>query len=307
MSAPFLDGIIPIAVMPFDENDEVDLKGLKSEIDFLVSAGIKWVGFGFGSEVYTLAESELIKALTYSVDVANGKIGIIGNVELNSTKGAIERVKSIKATGVAMAMMRPSGMMASAPSNEVADAFREVGLAGGLPIVVQDAPQNTGVNLSPQVLADLLENATNIDSLKIEPLSPATKISEVIKNLKDKNRSVIGGLGAMELIHEIKRGSKGTMPGPAFPEVFREIQNRMTAGDEASARKLFNRILPLLVLSNRDMSTFLFMQKYLLQRRGVLSRTNLRSPHSVIDPQLNQEIEDMLAAIDYELILKECS
>ena len=307
MSAPFLDGIIPIAVMPFDENDQVDLKGLKSEIDFLVSIGIKWVGFGFGSEVYTLAESELIKALAYSVEVANGKIGIIGNVELNSTKGAIERVKSIKATGVAMAMMRPSGMMASAPSSEVADAFREVGLAGGLPIVVQDAPQNTGVNLSPQVLADLLENATNIDSLKIEPLSPATKISEVIKNLKDKNRSVIGGLGAMELIHEIKRGSKGTMPGPAFPEVFREIQNRMTAGDEASARKLFNRILPLLVLSNRDMSTFLFMQKYLLQRRGVLSRTNLRSPHSVIDPHLTQEIEEMLAAIDYEFILKECS
>ena len=307
MSAPFLDGIIPIAVMPFDENDQVDLKGLKSEIDFLVSIGIKWVGFGFGSEVYTLAESELIKALTYSVEVANGKIGIIGNVELNSTKGAIERIKSIKATGVAMAMMRPSGMMASAPSSEVADAFREVGLSGGLPIVVQDAPQNTGVNLSPQVLADLLENATNIDSLKIEPLSPATKISEVIKNLKDKNRSVIGGLGAMELIHEIKRGSKGTMPGPAFPEVFREIQNRMIAGDEASARKLFNRILPLLVLSNRDMSTFLFMQKYLLQRRGVLSRTNLRSPHSVIDPHLTLEIEEMLAAIDYELILKECS
>lgn len=307
MGAPFLDGIIPIAVMPFDENDQVDLKGLRSEIDFLVSIGIKWVGFGFGSEVYTLAESELIKALSYSVEVAAGKIGIIGNVELNSTKGAIERIKNIKATGVAMAMMRPSGMMASAPSNEVAHAFREVGLAGGLPIVVQDAPQNTGVNLSPQVLADLLENAKNIDSLKIEPLLPATKISEVIKNLKDKNLSVIGGLGGMELIHEIKRGSKGTMPGPAFPEVFREIQNRMTTGDEASARKLFNRILPLLVLSGRDMSTFLFMQKYLLQRRGVLSRTNLRSPHGVIDPHLTQEIEEMLVAIDYELIIKECS
>ena len=307
MSSPFLDGIIPIAVMPFDENDQVDFKELKSEIEFLVSIGIKWVGFGFGSEVYTLAESELIKVLSYSVEVAQGKIGIIGNVELNSAKGAIERVKNIKSTGVAMAMMRPSGIMAAAPSNEVAGAFREVALAGGLPIVIQDAPQNTGVNLSPQVLADLLENATNIDSLKIEPLSPATKISEVIRNLKDKNLSVIGGLGAMELIHEIKRGSKGTMPGPAFPEIFREIQNRMTARDEASARKLFNRILPLLVLSNRDMSTFLFMQKYLLQKRGVLSNSKLRAPHSAIDPHLTQEIEEMLAAIDYELILKECS
>jgi dihydrodipicolinate synthase/N-acetylneuraminate lyase len=97
------------------------------------------------------------------------------------------------------------------------------------------------------------------------------------------------------------------MPGPAFPEVFREIQNRMTDGDEASARKLFNRILPLLVLSNRDMSTFLFMQKYLLKRRGVLSISNLRSPHSVLDPQLPLEIEEMLAAINYEVILQECS
>jgi dihydrodipicolinate synthase/N-acetylneuraminate lyase len=81
----------------------------------------------------------------------------------------------------------------------------------------------------------------------------------------------------------------------------------MNDGDEASARKLFNRILPLLVLSNRDMSTFLFMQKYLLQRRGVLSRSNLRTPHSALDPHLIQEIEEMLVAIDYELILKECS
>jgi 4-hydroxy-tetrahydrodipicolinate synthase len=307
MSRSFLDGVIPIAVMPFDENDQVDLKALKSEIDFLVSIGIKWVGFGFGSEVYTLAESELIKALTYSVEVAKGEIGIIGNVELNSTKGAIERVNNIKATGASMVMMRPGGMMAAATSSDVAAAFREVGLACTFPIVIQDAPQNTGVNLSPQVLADLLENAANIASLKIEPLSPATKISEVIKNLKDKNLSVIGGLGAMELIHEIKRGSKGTMPGPAFPEVFREIQNRMNDGDEASARKLFNRILPLLVLSNRDMSTFLFMQKYLLQRRGVLSRSNLRTPHSALDPHLIQEIEEMLVEIDYELILKECS
>ena len=49
MSSPYLDGVIPIAVMPFDENDQVDLKALKNEIDFLVSIGIKWVGFGFGS------------------------------------------------------------------------------------------------------------------------------------------------------------------------------------------------------------------------------------------------------------------
>ena len=112
MTSSYLDGVIPIAVMPFDENDQIDLKALKSEIDFLVSIGIKWVGFGYGSEVYTLAEGELIKALTHSVEVAKAKIGIIGNVELNSTKGAIERVNNIKATGAAMAMSSVAGSAA---------------------------------------------------------------------------------------------------------------------------------------------------------------------------------------------------
>ena len=81
----------------------------------------------------------------------------------------------------------------------------------------------------------------------------------------------------------------------------------MESGDEKYARTLFAKVLPLIVLSGRDMSTFLFAQKYILQKRGVLKETYLRAPHGVIDPVLPNELDEMLNAINFDSILKECS
>ena len=302
-----MQGIIPIAVMPFTEEGAVDQEELGREIDFLVELGIEWVGFGFGSEVHTLSETELVSTLTHAVKVANNRIKIIGNVEMNSTLGALSRIQLIKETGCAMAMVRPAPGLASAPEKELISAFTLLGEKGNLSIVIQDAPGNSGVNLSAAMLVHLLENVKNIDSLKIEPLAPAVKIGEIVRLSNQEKASVIGGSGGIDFIHELKRGAVGTMPGPAFPEIFREIQNRMESRDEKSARALFAKILPLIVLSGRDMSTFLFAQKYILQKRGVLKQTYLRTPHGVIDPVLPGELEEMLFAINFESILKECS
>jgi|APGre2960657468_1045069.scaffolds.fasta_scaffold14306_3 4-hydroxy-tetrahydrodipicolinate synthase len=302
-----MQGIVPIAVMPFNKEGVVDQEELSREITFLVEIGIEWVGFGFGSEVHTLSETELVSTLTHAVKVANNQINVIGNVEMNSTLGAISRIKLIKETGCAMAMVRPAPSLASAPEKELIAAFTLLAEKGNLPIVIQDAPGNSGVNLSAAMLVHLLENVKNIESLKIEPLAPAIKIGEIIRLSNGKRCSVIGGSGGIDFIHELKRGAVGTMPGPAFPEIFREIQHRMESGDEKSARTLFAKVLPLIVLSGRDMSTFLFAQKYILQKRGVLKETYLRTPHGVIDPVLPKELDEMLNAINFESILKECS
>jgi dihydrodipicolinate synthase/N-acetylneuraminate lyase len=302
----FLRGVIPIAVMPFGENDEIDENALSSQLDFLAEVGIKWIGFGYGSEVYTLAEQELLNVISYAVQSSKGKLDIIGNVELNSAVGGAERVKAIKETGASMAMIRPNGLLATNSQEDLINAFEQVASNGGLPLIIQDAPQNTGVTLTGKTLQHLLDNVPNIVSLKIEPLTPAIKITEIINLLTNKNSSILGGMGGMEFIHELKRGSVGTMPGPAFPEIFSEIQRRMEEGDEGGARDLFKRILPLMVLSGRDMNTFLFTQKYILVKRGILSRTNLRLPHGKLDPNLPNEIDEQLVDLKFDSILKEC-
>lgn len=42
-----MQGIVPIAVMPFNKEGVVDQEELSREITFLLEIGIEWVGFGF--------------------------------------------------------------------------------------------------------------------------------------------------------------------------------------------------------------------------------------------------------------------
>ena len=55
-----------------------------------------------------------------------------------------------------------------------------------------------------------------------------------------------------------------------------------------------SRVLPLMTLCNRDMETFLYVQKHVLVRRGVLRTTYLRRPHRVIDERLSAEVDELL-------------
>lgn len=306
MNRPTLEGVIPIAVMPFSEDGTINFRDLNSQVDFMVEKEIRWLGFGYGSEVYTLSDSELLKVLSESVKRSNNKINIVGNLEVTSYQAAKEKLLMLRDTGIEMVMVRPHSMWAQASQVKLIDVLLQLDHQVGLRMVYQDAPQNTGVNLSPQSLLDLVARGENLKALKVEPVSPALKILEIAKDLSDKESSIIGGLGGIEIIEEINNGSSGTMPGPAFPEIFREIISRVHLKDERNARLLFNRILPLLVFSNRDMATFLFVQKYILMRRGVLNASILRMPNSEIRAGIEGELLSLLDLIDFESLLAEC-
>lgn len=306
MVRPTLEGVIPIAVMPFAEDGTIDFSDLNSQIDFMVEKEIKWLGFGYGSEVYTLSDSELLKVLSESVKRSANKINIVGNLEVTSFQAAREKLVMLRDTGIEMVMVRPHSMWAQASQEKLIDILLQLDYQVGVRMVYQDAPQNTGVNLSPKSLLGLVSRGKHLKALKVEPVSPALKILEVSKELSDTESSIIGGLGGIEIIEEIKNGSAGTMPGPAFPEIFRDIIRRIQEKDERGARLLFNRILPLLVFSNRDMATFLFVQKYILMRRGVLKGSSLRMPSSEIRAGIEGELLFLLNLIEFDSLLAEC-
>lgn len=309
MSVQPIDGVVPIAVMPFDSNGAVDFNGLQSQIEFMIAQKIKWVGFGYGSEVYTLGDAELLEVLRRAVKASQGVINIVGNLEMTSSFAATEKLLNLKETGVEMVMVRPHGMWAQANQSHLIETLLELDKEVGVRMIYQDAPQNTGVQVSADSLLSLVDSSSHIKSLKIEPPAPSLKVLEVSKRAKGKkpqDLAIIGGLGGIEIIEEIKNGSIGTMPGPAFPEIFRSIIELIQKGDEIRARKFFNRILPLLLFSNRDMATFLFVQKYILVKRKVLTGTSLRMPSSDLRAGTQEELEFLLKVIEFDSILEEC-
>jgi 4-hydroxy-tetrahydrodipicolinate synthase len=224
---------------------------------------------------------------------------------MTSVAAGREAVGRVRDAGAQLAMVRPSNLE-WASQDALLATFAAVAEGGGLPIVVQDAPQNTGVQLAPVTLARLLKDVEGVAAVKVEPPGPAPKMSLIVDALDGADGIIIGGSGGLDYLHELQRGARGTMPGPAYPELFQAAHRLHGEGDLRHAFTLFARVLPLMTLCQRDMDTFLFVQKHVLTRRGVLAGTRLRQPHRPIDARLAGEIDELIDTLALEAHFEEC-
>jgi 4-hydroxy-tetrahydrodipicolinate synthase len=304
-SGPPLAGVIPIMVTVFGDDDRVDIEGMDRQVEFLIDAGVHWAGFGFGSEVNRLGAAELDSTVAHVVATAGDRMSIFGNAELRSVAGGIEQVRRVEQTGAQLALVRPSSLD-GVSQDELFETFAAVAEGGGVPIIVQDAPQNTAVQLSALTLARLLVEARGVAAVKIEPANPALKIESIVDQLAGAPGVIIGGAGGLEYLHELDRGACGTMPGPAHPELFAAMHRLHDKGDRRQAFELFAQALPLLELCKRDMDTFLFVQKYVLVRRGVLKGARLGHPHRDMDPRLQGEIDEIIEHLALLELFERC-
>jgi dihydrodipicolinate synthase/N-acetylneuraminate lyase len=291
---PPLRGVIPILVTPFADDESIDFDALAQEVDFLAARGVSWVGLGFGSEIQRLDPGEAADVVAYVAAHPAG-LRVVANADLGSSRAAAAAVRRLASAGAGAAMIRLSDM-AGVTEPELLTAYRRVAEDGGLPLVVQDAGAMTGVDLSPQLLASALRDIPGVAAVKIEPAAPAPKMTRVVELLDGAPGTILGGAGGRDFAHELERGAHGTMPGPAFPERFAEVQRRHEAGDPAGARAALATLLPFCVIGDRGMDTFVFSQKHLLVRRGVLNGARLRGPHRPVETsRVAAELDDLLA------------
>lgn len=297
-------GVIPIVVTPFEPDGAVDYDQFDSELAFLRGCGTVLIAFGFGSEVPRLSPDELAALVSRA---AQGGSKVVGNAEVTSVPAGLASVARVAEAGAAFAMVRPSGM-AGVPERAVLDMLMDVASRAVVPLVVQDAPQNTGAMLSSAGLAELLGHP-GIAAVKVEPQSSAPKIGAIFDAIQDHEvrGSILGGLGGQDVVHELQRGAVGTMPGPAFPEVFQAIVSCHEVGDDGGAFDLLARVLPLINLGQRDGESFLTIQKHILTVRGVLNGHHLRGPHPLVDPKLIAETDAVIKQVELMELIDECA
>lgn len=322
-----LTGVIPIVLTPFESDGTLAHQQFDRELAFLGERQVEWVGFGFGSEVPKLSPEELSELIGRSV---RSGLDVVGNAEVTSASAGIAAIHRVAEAGARVAMVRPTGMV-GLPESAVVETIADVADHAPVPIVVQDAPQNTGTVLSPDSLAELSRHP-RVAALKIEPPASAPKVSAIHSALFmgdpalfERNIAgspmintregvavnagvgvVLGGLGGQDVLHELQRGARGTMPGPAFPEIFQAVLRRHAQGDDAGASHILARILPLINLGQRDGESFLVVQKHILTRRGVLNGHHLRGPHAAIDPKLVAETDALIENTGLLELIDEC-
>ena len=98
-------------------------------------------------------------------------------------------------------------------------------------------------------------------------------------------------------LEELGRGSVGTMPGPAIPEVFVQVWDLFGAGRVDEARSVFSRYATLLNMLSQGSGIWAYLYKEILRLRGVFASTatSVRKPATQPDEltyrQLRQQVE----------------
>ena len=114
----------------------------------------------------------------------------------------------------------------------------------------------------------------------------ATKVVEVREATSDQV-GVLEGWGGMYLLELIQPGICGFMPGLAMVDLFQAVWQLARSGSPQDAHDLYEKLLPQIVYSLQSMELFLWMEKDLLVRRGVMdaSSAHVRSASWTPDKQ----------------------
>jgi 4-hydroxy-tetrahydrodipicolinate synthase len=164
--------------------------------------------------------------------------------------------------------------------------------AVSIPVMLQYAPEQTGVAIPPETLAAMGARHENLHYFKIECKPPGAYISKLIGLLDGKAEVFIGNAG-FQMIEGFKRGAVGVMPGPSMFDVYRKIYDAIQAGDWAKAMAIHEKLNAILNHIRQDVEMIICYEKKILKKRGLIGSDYCRSPRHRAD-KLNEELFELL-------------
>ncbi|HQY31852.1 MAG TPA: dihydrodipicolinate synthase family protein, partial [Thermomicrobiales bacterium] len=165
---PILHGCIPILCTPFNEDGSVDYASLEREVDWVIAEGASGVAaLALASEGYKLTESERTEITRVTISRVAGRVSVVVSADGTGAEIAIERAVTAERAGADVIMVLPPSFVRPGPEG-LCDYYTRIGHAVSVPIMIQDAPQLTGVAMGPALWAELAASVETIRYVKAE-------------------------------------------------------------------------------------------------------------------------------------------
>jgi 4-hydroxy-tetrahydrodipicolinate synthase len=292
-----LTGVFNILTTPFLPDGALDLVSLRGLTEAVVGAGVDGVTvLGVAGEAQKLSVGERERVVATVLEVAAGRVPVFVGASQEGTDTTIAASRAAERTGAAGVMIAPPAFLAPGPA--LTEHLRRVGDAIGVPIVLQDFPPVNGVTMSPAAMAALVEAVPAITTIKLEGTPTPQRTAQTLA-LVGGRATVLGGLGGVYLLDELRRGASGTMTGFAYPEVLVEVWRAWRSGDRRGAAGAYARALPLLVFEGQP-GVGLAIRKAILRRRGLIAHAGVRHPGPRVDQGILDDLEETLSLLDVE-------
>ena len=282
MSPTDLAGCIPILCTPFAEDGALDLPSLEREAEWEIGEGASGVAcLAIASEGYKLTEGERDEVVRVVVAAIAGRVPVVVSADGAGTDVAVGRARRAARLGADALMVLPPSFVKPDPDS-LADYYRRIAAAVEIDVIVQDAPQLTGVAMSPVLWARLAGEMPNLRYVKVEGMPQSTTISDSLR-LAAGRLAVFCGWGGLGILDALERGAAGSMPAPNFTRLFADIQTRYETGDLAGAAAIFAAELPFLLWTMQSIDHSVAAAKGELRRRGIFASAHQRQPAARLD------------------------
>jgi 4-hydroxy-tetrahydrodipicolinate synthase len=213
----------------------------------------------------------------------DGKVPLTVTIAEASVSGQIEFVKAATAVGAKWAILQPPPVK-HVPESELIKFFGAVADASPIPIAIQNAPEYLGIGLSNAGVRTLHRTHPNFSILKLE--ATAIAIASLLDEVEGE-LDVFNGRDGIEMLDSMRAGAVGIIPGGEAFDVLAQAFDHMASGSEervAEAKRLYAKVLPLLILLMESMDTFLVYGKPVLGHRLGIAETKPRQPSTPPTP-----------------------
>ncbi len=286
------EGIFPIALTTFDEHYEIDERSQLALINYLIDCGVHGLAiFGNASEGYALSESEKARLMPRIIQEVRGRVPVFVSTGHTGTHVAVQLSKAAQEAGADGLMILPPYFLKPG-AEDLIGYYRMISDAVSIPIMIQDAPLLTGVNIGAAQMARMARECANVRLTKVEAPPTALKVTEVKQAVAD-SMTIFGGLNGHFFLEELQRGARGTMPGSDMMPMFVRVWDLYEAGRRKEARALFNRHLPLIRFELQP-GLGVAAMKQNLKAQGVIRHTTVRPPTRTLDGAAIEELQQIV-------------
>lgn len=273
-------GIYPMVYALFDDRGQLGREAMRSQVQAMLRHKVHGIAvLGLATEVNKLSLAERRALLEWVAEDVDGRVPLSVTVAEPSAKAQIEFVGAAAGLGAKWAILQPPHVKA-VPERELVRFFGSVADKSPIPLGIQNAPEYLGIGLSNAGLKALNKAHPNVKIVKVE----ATAIA--IARLMDETEGtldVFNGRGGVEIADSLRAGAVGCIPGAETVDLLVKLFELITSGGaegEPAADRIYAQILPLLVLLNENMDTFLVYGKRVLGHRLGIEEIEPRAPYT---------------------------
>jgi 4-hydroxy-tetrahydrodipicolinate synthase len=282
-------GVFPALTTKFREDLSLDIKAMEKHFAWQIESGVDGlIVCGSLGENSVLAVDEKVEVLRIALRVAGRKLPVLMTIAEGSTSEGIALAQRAAKEGATGLMVLP-GMRYVSDRRETLAHYRAIARSSALPIMVYNNPISYGVDVTPEMFAELADEKT-IVAIK-ESSDNVRRVTDIINRVGDRY-AIFCGVDDLAM-EAMLMGAVGWVAGlvDAFPAETVAIYRLLQEDRIEEARAIYRWFAPMLHL---DVSRKLVQNIKLVEAIVGVGTETVRPPRM---PLVGEEREAITAMV----------